>query len=1010
MVEELAPQHAGTLQELRGDEALVVFDSARQALRYAVALQAKTVEIALGRPVGVGLDAGEAVAVEGGFRGGALNRAARLCALAGPGEILASDAVRELAGTTEGVVFGFRRVERLKGFDAPVGLVEIHPLERAPGRERARRLRRALGGSRPRMRLLAASVLLVAAAGVAVPLALLSRGSTAAASVLKQGAIGLLDARTLKPVGTFDDLGAPDAIWTDPDGQIWTIDVSTGSAARIDPKARKVVARFPLNVDPGWPAWGAGSFWLGDASHASVVRYDPQYGTIVRRITLPTKGLDYPDITQSLAFGDGSIWAAYGKFPFRIARIDPATNRVVKTIDLPNALGQALLAFAGGSLWVVSQDTGRVWRIDPTTYTVVATAKLHRGWVEDLRVVGGYAWLPVENDRAVWKVDRNGNILRSIVTGSLPYALADDRTDVYVVNQQSATLSRINAGTDAVRTIRIGHRPQGVAVGGGLLWVPLAESAADATAGLAGKDVLHVVAEGDPLFNTDPALTGSQPQNQLQQAIGARLLRYPDKEQPEGATLEPEIADLPAVSNGGRTYTFHIRTGYRFSPPSGVPVTAQVMRYTIERALSPRLTDPTAQASNLVTDIAGLAAYRAGRTQHIAGIQVHGDRLSITIQKRAPDFPARISLPFFSAVPLGTPALAHGVGQPIPSAGPYYVAAHVGNLAAVIRRNPNYDGPRPHALDAFVYDDAVDAGAAALRVAQDRGDYAFAERPPFPDALEPTSSLARRFGVGSAAAKAGHQRYFVPPASAVQMLAFNTGSGVLRDPSIRRAVNYALDRKALAALTASQPAENVIPPGIPGSGGPAIYPLGAPDVKKARALMRGRHVSVVLFSGTPDGCSRCAETANIVRRDLARIGIDVQVKPVDDRFGEASKPHARWDLLPFTWFLDFADPSDFVDVLFDRRALGYDYPNPLAQSPGGPWTDRIRAAYAVEGRARSAAYRRLVAAMFRLAPPAAVYGLQNGPPQLFSSRIGCQVFRPQDSGYVDLAALCLRKS
>ena len=38
IVQEVAPGHAGTLQELRGDEALVVFDSARQALRLAVAL------------------------------------------------------------------------------------------------------------------------------------------------------------------------------------------------------------------------------------------------------------------------------------------------------------------------------------------------------------------------------------------------------------------------------------------------------------------------------------------------------------------------------------------------------------------------------------------------------------------------------------------------------------------------------------------------------------------------------------------------------------------------------------------------------------------------------------------------------------------------------------------------------------------------------------------------------------------------------------------------------------
>src|SRR5687767_7540158 len=67
----------GTLLELRGDEALCVFSSARQAIRAAVELQERFVEATLEEPalpltVGIGLDAGEAVAVQGGYRGGAL--------------------------------------------------------------------------------------------------------------------------------------------------------------------------------------------------------------------------------------------------------------------------------------------------------------------------------------------------------------------------------------------------------------------------------------------------------------------------------------------------------------------------------------------------------------------------------------------------------------------------------------------------------------------------------------------------------------------------------------------------------------------------------------------------------------------------------------------------------------------------------------------------------------------------------------------------------------------------
>jgi WD40 repeat protein/class 3 adenylate cyclase/type II secretory pathway predicted ATPase ExeA len=115
----------GEVIELRGDEALAVFGSARQALRAAVELQVvfqdeSSLDPSLPLAVGIGLDAGEAVPVEGGFRGAALNLAARLCASAGPGEVLVSQGVVHLASTVEGIRLEERVPLDLKGLDAPV--------------------------------------------------------------------------------------------------------------------------------------------------------------------------------------------------------------------------------------------------------------------------------------------------------------------------------------------------------------------------------------------------------------------------------------------------------------------------------------------------------------------------------------------------------------------------------------------------------------------------------------------------------------------------------------------------------------------------------------------------------------------------------------------------------------------------------------------------------------------------------------------------------------------------
>lgn len=144
----------GTVVELRGDEALVVFDSARQAIRAAIELQRRFVDATVADPtlplaVGIGLDAGEAVPVDEGYRGGALNLAARLCSIAGPAEILASTAVTHLARKVDGVAYVDRGAVRLKGLKDPVQVIRLRAEADDPAEDIA--FRRALGSAAARL-------------------------------------------------------------------------------------------------------------------------------------------------------------------------------------------------------------------------------------------------------------------------------------------------------------------------------------------------------------------------------------------------------------------------------------------------------------------------------------------------------------------------------------------------------------------------------------------------------------------------------------------------------------------------------------------------------------------------------------------------------------------------------------------------------------------------------------------------------------------------------------------
>jgi class 3 adenylate cyclase len=119
--------YGGELVELRGDEVLAVFSSAREALRAALQLRIRCgEEIGKELPleVGIGLDAGDAVPVKGGYRTGALNLAARLQNLA-HGEVFASETVVRLAGTIEGVSVIDRGDVAVKGRPEPERIFQI---------------------------------------------------------------------------------------------------------------------------------------------------------------------------------------------------------------------------------------------------------------------------------------------------------------------------------------------------------------------------------------------------------------------------------------------------------------------------------------------------------------------------------------------------------------------------------------------------------------------------------------------------------------------------------------------------------------------------------------------------------------------------------------------------------------------------------------------------------------------------------------------------------------------
>ena len=145
----------GDVIEVRGDEVLAAFESVRDAVRAAVASQQAYLESTGDDgplPVGIGLDVGEAAPADGGgFRGAALNLAARLCGAAAAGEVLATQEVAHLAGSVPGLTFLDVGAINVKNVPDEVRVVRVLPEGEDPSRRFA-----AASGRRPPLRIVVA--------------------------------------------------------------------------------------------------------------------------------------------------------------------------------------------------------------------------------------------------------------------------------------------------------------------------------------------------------------------------------------------------------------------------------------------------------------------------------------------------------------------------------------------------------------------------------------------------------------------------------------------------------------------------------------------------------------------------------------------------------------------------------------------------------------------------------------------------------------------------------------
>ena len=234
----------------------------------------------------------------------------------------------------------------------------------------------------------------------------------------------------------------------------------------------------------------------------------------------------------------------------------------------------------------------------------------------------------------------------------------------------------------------------------------------------------------------------------------------------------------------------------------------------------------------------------------------------------------------------------------------------------MLLRNPGYTGTRLRRPERIVYDAGLPTARATAELDGGRTDYVpfdFDTKGP----LAQGGELERRFGAGSAEAEAGRQRYFASPAPGVDLLVFNTRRGPFRDVRLRRAVNAALDRPAIAAVWGEPPSDRYVPPAVLASRNGSAYPVDGPDLERARRLAPpGPHGPVDLYVCGPPENSRVVA---LLRAQLARIGIAVRPLPSLDCTLGRDPLIDRAELMLISPASPIVDPAPFVEA-----ALGHE--------------------------------------------------------------------------------------
>ena len=896
--------HGGHEIDTQGDSFFFAFARAKNAVDAVIEAQRALAahEWPEGGAVRVrmGLHTGEPAVGEQRYTGFGVHRAARISAAGHGGQVLLSNATRELVedDVPENIAIRDLGTYQLKDIDRPEHLFQLaaedlpsefpplkaakvtapHPLRRRPI------LLSALAG--------------VIAAAVAIPIFALGQGESGEPIEAAAGnSVGFVDPDSNRLVWDVAVGATPTQIAVG-EGAIWVTNAAGDSVSRIDPSKKSVVQTVSVGSSPSGITTGNGAVWVSNSLASTVSRIDPTTNQVVQAVPVG-------NLPVGIVYARGSIWVA-NTGDDTITRIDADSGEPKK----PLPIAATELAYGAGTLWATQRTGNRVVRIDPQSGHVAQSIVVGNG-PAGVAFGSGAAWVANALDGTVSRIDPATNSIQAVIpVGNGPSAVAATARDVWVSNQFDGTLARIDPRTNLVTHIRVGNRPQGVALSGEHVLVSVRQSGAGHRGGTL------TVRMNDFFDSIDPGVAYGPSSWSILRMTNDGLVAFNQAGGLAGTQLVPNLAlSLPGPTDGGRTYTFRLRPNIRYS--NGRPLMAADFRATLERRYKVGKV-PVTYYQGIIG--AAQCTQRPRRCDLSEGIVTDERAKTVTFHLVAPDpeFLHKLALSLTYVLPSGTPPKEAGT-EPLPATGPYVIASYRPHRLIRLQRNPHFrewsqaaqpDG-YPDEIRFVIGGTSDDAVTDVIGGKADVFSSSLSQRPPSKEKL---AELTTRYA----------SQLHTNPQGATIGLFLNTRLPPFDRVDVRRALNFAADRaaalRALGGPNVAQVTCQILPPHFPGYRPYCPYTAGttiggrwtAPELAKARALVAAsgtRGMKVTVWSWGDHLPTLGPYAVNLLRSLGYRP--ELKIRSGVDYYGAVGDPRTKVHVGTVEWITDYPAASGF---------------------------------------------------------------------------------------------------